>query len=167
MNDHARLISEMINYEAGNPQRVHHFLKVYGFARAIGELEGLDANTQYILEAASIVHDIGIKPSVEKHGDDDGSLQEVEGPPLAEEMLSKLNFDDIVIRRVSYLVAHHHSYDNINGQDYQILVEADFLVNILEGNFAKAAIDDVYDNIFKTENGKRFFEQMFYKGQKS
>ena len=30
------------------------------------------------------------------------------------------------IERVKYLVGHHHTYDNIDGLDYQILIEADF-----------------------------------------
>ena len=29
------LISEMIEYEKGNPRRVQHFLKVYAFAKII------------------------------------------------------------------------------------------------------------------------------------
>ena len=35
-----------------------------------------------------------------------------------------------VTERVAYLIGHHHTYDKIEGMDYQILVEADFLVNI-------------------------------------
>ncbi len=37
-----------------------------------------------------------------------------------------------VSERVQYLIAHHHTYGNIDEMDYQILVEADFLVNIME-----------------------------------
>ena len=44
-----------------------------------------------------------------------------------------------MIERVKYLIAHHHTYDAIDGIDYQILVEADFLVNILEDGLAKEA----------------------------
>ena len=46
------------------------------------------------------------------------------------ERLSKLGYDKKIIERVSYLVAHHHTYNEIDDVDYQILVEADFLVNI-------------------------------------
>jgi HD superfamily phosphodiesterase len=42
---------------------VNHLLKVYGFAKTIGEREGLDADTQEILEIAALTHDIGIRNS--------------------------------------------------------------------------------------------------------
>ena len=34
--------------------------------------------------------------------------------------------------RICYLIGHHHTYDKIDGTDYQILVDADFLVNLYE-----------------------------------
>ena len=45
--------------------------------------------------------------------------------------------------------------------DYQILVEADFLVNILEDGLAKEAALQAYHNIFKTESGKNICQEMF------
>ena len=47
------------------------------------------------------------------------------------------------------------------GIDYQILVEADFLVNFLEDNVPKENIRKVYETIFKTETGKQMCEEMF------
>lgn len=47
------LINAMIHYYSGDARRINHFLKVYGFAKAIGELEGLDERTQEILEIAA------------------------------------------------------------------------------------------------------------------
>ena len=66
-----------------------------------------------------------------------------------------------MIERVKYLIAHHHTYDAIDGIDYQILVEADFLVNILEDGLAKEAALQAYYNIFKTESGKNICQEMF------
>lgn len=34
----------MIAYDAGDPMRIHHFLKVHAFARLIGLSEGLSAD---------------------------------------------------------------------------------------------------------------------------
>ena len=45
--------------------------------------------------------------------------------------------------------------------DYQILVEADFLVNILEDGLSKEAALQAYQNIFKTESGKNICQEMF------
>ena len=72
------LISEMIEYEKGNPRRVQHFLKVHAFAKIIAEQEGLDERTQDTLEIAAVLHDIGIKPSVKKYGSIAGNYQEIE-----------------------------------------------------------------------------------------
>ena len=55
----------------------------------------------------------------------------------------------------SYLIAHHHTYNNIDGIDYQILVEADFLVNMCEDELSEEALQNAYRNIFRTETGKK------------
>ena len=76
-------------------------------------------------------------------------------------MLGRLHFDEKIIRRVSYLVGHHHTYDQIDGLDYQILVEADFLVNLYEDGVTKEAVMHAYNKIFRTEHGKRICAEMF------
>ena len=63
--------------------------------------------------------------------------------------------------RVAYLVGHHHTYTNIKGMDYQILVEADFLVNLYEDSVPKAAAQNALDKIFKTQTGKTICKEMF------
>lgn len=70
----------MIDYERGEPQRIQHFLKAFAFAASIGAAEGLDNEMQEILESAAIVHDIGIRPSLEKYGSSAGRYQQQEGP---------------------------------------------------------------------------------------
>lgn len=156
-----KLALEMIRYESGCPSRIQHFIKVHSFSRLIGAAEKLDEQTLFILEAAAYVHDIGIKPAMEKYGYQNGRLQEEEGPALAEAILRKLGFGDSVIQRVSFLVGHHHTYKNIDGADYQILVEADFLVNLFEKNLSKDAVRSACEHIFKTETGKSICRTMF------
>lgn len=155
------LIDEMIAYDKGDPRRIQHFMKVHDFARTIGQLEGLDDDTLYILESAAVVHDIGIHVCEEKYGSCEGKLQENEGPALAKEMLERLGYEQEVIDRVCYLVGHHHTYTNIDDMDYQILVEADFLVNLYEDKVSLDAVHKAYQNIFKTESGKKICRDMF------
>ena len=83
MKEYSQLVLKMMEHEEGCPQRIQHFLKVWAFARLIGELEALDEDTMKVLEIAAVVHDIGIKPSLEKYGNAKGSYQELEGPPIA------------------------------------------------------------------------------------
>lgn len=155
------VINEMIYYYNTDIRRINHFMKVYAFAKAIGENECLDERTQEILEVAAVVHDIGIKISEEKYGSSDGKYQEKEGPSIAEKMLSEIGYDTEFTDRVCYIIAHHHTYNNIKGIDYQILVEADFIVNLYEDNCSKEAVKSAYNKIFKTKSGKNYIEKMF------
>lgn len=155
------VVDAMIRYYAGDVKRINHFLKVYGYAKAIGEMEGLDDYTRKILEVTAIVHDIGIKVSEEKYNSSSGHYQQIEGPSVAEKMLKELNYDKEFIDRVCYLIAHHHTYNNIDGLDYQILVEADFLVNLNEDNVSPEGILKVKENIFKTRTGISFLNNCF------
>lgn len=77
-----------------------------------------------------------------------------EGPAIAAELLDRLGFDSEVSERVQYLIGHHHTYNNIDGIDYQILVEADFLVNICDDNLTKDAALKAYNNILRRKAAK-------------
>lgn len=152
----------MISYYGQDIKRIQHFLKVHSFARFIGEAEHLSEEEQLILEAAALVHDIGIKLAEEQYHRCDGPLQEKLGPPEAEKMMREIGFSREIIDRVCYLVGHHHTYHDIDGKDYQILVEADFLVNICEKDEIGFSLDNVYERIFQTESGKFLFRTMFW-----
>lgn len=151
----------MADYDRGDPKRIQHFTKVWTYARLIGLGEKLSAEEQTILETAAIVHDIGIHKAEKDFGSSDGKLQEKLGPGEAEKLLKSLLYPPRIIERVCYLVGHHHTYDGIEGRDYQILVEADFLVNIYEDELPKQAAEAAYQKIFRTETGKRLFRQMY------
>ncbi len=159
---HAKLLEAMTHFDRGATGRIQHFYKVHNLAATIGMLEGLDEETQFILETAAIVHDIGIKPSKEKYGSSIGMYQELEGPGEAEQMMHALGgYSDSQIERVKYLVGHHHTYDCIDGVDYQILVEADFLVNLHESGSKYGSAPEIEKRIFKTEAGIRILRDMF------
>lgn len=156
------LIVKMTEFNAGDSKRIQHFLKVYEFAHVIGIREGLDSETLHILEMAAILHDIGIRPSEEKYGRCDGKMQEQEGPAYAKEILAQ--FPEVTVaetERICYLIAHHHTYENVDGLDYRILLEADFLVNALEDDLPKEAIRKCRENVFETETGVYLLNTMF------
>ena len=158
----AELMQEMMRYDHGNAARIQHFVKVHDLAAAIGILEGLDEESLYILEAAAILHDIGIRVSMEKYGSGNGKNQEKEGPPEAERLMTKIGgLRTDQVERVKYLIAHHHTYDEIDGLDYQILIEADFLVNLHESGERYSALLAAQKNIFRTETGRGMLTEMF------
>lgn len=156
-----KLMLAMIAYNNGDAKRIQHLIKVHAFARLIGEEENMDAKELYILEAAALTHDIGIRNSEKKYGTCTGRQQEVEGPPEAEKLLKKLGFADDVTEKVCWLIAHHHTYNNINSMDYRILVEADFLVNLYEDGAGIEAVKTAYDRIFKTTAGRNICRTMY------
>ena len=77
-------------------------------------------------------------------------------------MLTRLGgFTDQQIERVCWLVGHHHTYHVCEDLDYQILIEADFLVNLFEDEESPNAIRAVHKNIFRTESGTKMLETMY------
>lgn len=151
----------MIKLYRGDAKRMQHFCKVHSYAKLIAENENMDKKDLFILETAALTHDIGIHLCEEKYGNCNGKLQEKEGPAIAKKLLQELGFAEDVSERVQYLIAHHHTYDKIDGMDYQILVEADFLVNIMEDNLSKEVASHAYHTIFKTECGRQICRDMF------
>ncbi len=156
-----RLFLATTQFFAGDARRIQHFTKVYAFSRLMGREEALDERTQLILECAAIVHDTGIRPAEEKYGKNNGALQEQEGPACARRLLESLGVEADIVERVCYLVGHHHTYTNMDGADYQILVEADFLVNLHEDHESEKAVRAAFDRIFRTRSGRNLCRTMF------
>lgn len=156
------VLIEMIAYFKTDARRINHALKVYGFASAIGRSENLDPQTVETIEIAAVLHDIGIPESERKYGSCIGKYQEIEGPPIARAILEKLGVAPETIERVCFLIGNHHSYNKIDGIDFQILVEADFLVNIFEDELFDS-VDSVCKRYFKTPSGTKLLLQMFPK----
>lgn len=157
-----RILLSMIDFEAGCPGRVQHFLKVCQFAQIIADAEGMTGEAREILEIATLMHDIGIRPCEEKYGHCTGKMQEEEGPAHARAMLKAAGCDsETLIERVCWLIAHHHTYDEFEGLDYRILIEADYLVNAYENNAGQDAIRNMRGKIFRTGMGTNLLDTMF------
>lgn len=161
MNRVDRLARSMMGFYRGDAEQIQHFVKVYTYAGWIAKWEGLDEETCERIAAAALTHDIGIKPAREKYGSSAGHLQEQEGPAVAEPMLKAIGFEPAMIERVCDLIGRHHTYTNIDGMDYQILVEADFLVNFQEGNQPASTIRQVYETLFRTTAGKQLLCEIY------
>ena len=147
------LALHMITYYAADPARIQHFIKVHSFAALIARQEGMDATTLEILEAAAYVHDIGIKPAEQTYGSSAGRYQEELGPAPARAMMLECGFTPAQADRVAYLVGHHHRPEQINGIDYQILIEADYIVNASENGYSQQAIRSFMEHTMKTVFG--------------
>lgn len=158
-------VEKMIEFYKGNLHDIEHFLKVWSFARTIGEQERLDAHTQQILELASVVHDIACPLCRVKYGNTNGKNQEIESPPLVKSFFKDLPVSPRDTERISWLAAHHHTYTDVDGDDYQILLEADFLVNAGESGYKISAVEAARNSFFKTAAGIRLLEKIYLTGK--
>jgi len=157
----AAITKSMIAYPGSTRHDAAHLLKVWAYARTIGELEGLDNQTQLILEIAALTHDIACPLCRQKYGSAAAPLQEKEGAPLVRTLLEGFSLDADVINRVAFLVSHHHTLDAVDGADYQILIEADYLVNADESRYAEESIRAFHAHHFRTQTAKDFLLALF------
>ncbi len=155
------LADEMIRCFSGDPKRIQHFVKVHAFAKQIAEEEALGERERFRIEAAALTHDIGIRKGEALYGRCDGEIQQELGPGEARSLLEKLDFDAETTARVCWMIGRHHTYTNVDGADLQVLIEADFLVNLYEESASEQSVRAAYRKIFRTENGKRLCREMF------
>jgi hypothetical protein len=157
------LIPEMESVFAENTGMIEHTQTVLGHAMEIQEQEG---GALVIVKAAAILHDIGIPKAREVHGSSSGEYQEMEGPPIAREILTRLGFAAEQIDHICGIVANHHSDVDpriVNTLEFKILWDADWLVNFprryrdASASEKAAAIGE----IFKTDRGEELAQTMF------
>lgn len=155
------LITVIIDYYK-NQKRVEHTLKVFAYGQGIGGGEGITDEERIILDAAALLHDVGIPPALRLHGSAAGPHQEREGALVAPELLEKAGLPARIHERVAWLVGHHHTEELAAGDRVlQILMEADYLVNLAEGNLPGLEPREVLDSFFKTETGKAYLRDIF------
>ena len=157
----AQLTEKMIAFSKSDIHDIDHFMKVWGYAKTIGELEALDEGTQFILELAALTHAIACPLCREKYGSAIWAKQEEEGGPMVGDFLADTALSPAIIDRVAYLVGHHHTLTGIEGADYQILIEADYMVNAAEKGLGKVEIAAFVAEYFRTKSGIALIKSIF------
>jgi hypothetical protein len=114
---------------------IDHTLKVLSTAEKIGLGEGLrDDFLWNVVTLGCVFHDIGIPEALKRHDSMEAPFQEKEGPPVARRLMEKIGVRPDILERVCYIVGNHHTRERVDGGDFQIIWEADFIVNIDEEN---------------------------------
>ena len=157
----AEIMAKMIAFSDGNIHDIDHLIRVWTYAKTIGELEQLAPDIQYILEVAAITHDIACPLCREKYGNTNGRYQEAEGGPLVTEFLADTGMTAAQIDRVAYLVSHHHTLQGIDGADYQVLIEADYIANASENRYSRESVANFVGKIMRTGSGKALTRSIF------
>jgi putative nucleotidyltransferase with HDIG domain len=108
-------------------RRIEHALRVLHHADIIsGDYPECDMD---IVIACALLHDVGIKLSEEKHGNNSGKTQEQYGPPVAEELLRSIGFPTDKTEIVKDIIGNHHSPSRYDYPELTILKAADRIVN--------------------------------------
>jgi putative nucleotidyltransferase with HDIG domain len=164
-NVHDALMAEMEAVFSEIPRMIEHTKNVHKYAVEIQQSEGGD---QEVVRAAAILHDIGIPKARERHGSSAGKYQEIEGPPIARKILSKLKMDSERIDHICGIIANHHSDKDpeiVNTIEFMIIWDADWMIN-LPGRARNKSRDEValmIEETFKTKKGKLIAKEKFLK----
>jgi putative nucleotidyltransferase with HDIG domain len=150
----------MKKYFGTDFKRVHHAIKVARFAEQILKMEG---GNPLVVMGAAYLHDIGIHEAERKHGSPSGHYQELEGPAIAKEILEKLNVQKEMVDEICDIIGHHHSPREQETLNFQILYEADWLVNIEEEGISKdrEKVEGLIGKLFRTVTGKQLAEKLY------
>ena len=157
-----KLISQMKNVFGDDQKRIEHALAVLDYSEQIQNAEGGDP---LIVRAAAILHDIGIHEAENKHGSSVGKYQEIEGPPIAGEILEKLDIPAEAIEHICKIIANHHSDKEIDTIEFRIIWDADQIVNLRtdSSGASNEKLQEIIDKRFKTDEGRRIAAELFVK----
>ncbi|MDD2337941.1 MAG: HD domain-containing protein [Geobacteraceae bacterium] len=155
----------MRDYFGADQRRIDHALGVTGFAEQILKHEKGD---RLVVIAAALLHDIGIREAERKYGSSSGDLQEREGPPVAREILTGLAFDVAVIDEVCAIIASHHSPGEVDTDNFRVIWDADWLVNLGDEFDLKddRKTFEMIRKIFQTTTGMSIAEQIYLQKDK-
>jgi len=155
-----KLLKELETYFVDDTKRIYHAKKVMNYAEDLLKEEKGD---WHIVIPTSILHDVGIKPAEQKYGSSAGHYQEKEGPRIARKILLKYGFKKKDIDQICEIIAHHHTPGKVNTNNFKILYDADWLVNLKD----KASVKDkekfkaIINKVFLTKTGKVIAQKMY------
>ncbi|MBW2450972.1 MAG: HD domain-containing protein [Deltaproteobacteria bacterium] len=156
-----RCVSEkMQTYFGMDKRRISHALMVAEFARKL--IKNTAANPVETL-CAAYLHDIGIHEAERKYQSTAGKWQEIEGPPIAEEILKDLGAGEDLAKNVLRLIGKHHTIAGVDSEEFRILWDADALVNFSETLQDKpdTFIESKLERHMATSQGLKLAREMF------
>lgn len=165
MNDiKTEITREMQDYFGTDTKRISHALKVTAYCEQLLPSEG--GNYRVVI-AAGLLHDIGIHEAERKHGSTAGHYQEVEGPPIARRILTEIGLPAGEIEEICTIIAHHHSPGKVNTQNFKILYDADWLVNLRDEYDIREPVKlrTIIDRVILTVSGKALARKVYAVGE--
>jgi len=159
-----QLHKEVIEYFAStDPSQISHTEAVHNFSQLLSQLENYDEHRLCLVEMSALLHDIGCPNAQLKYGNTKAPNQEKEGELLASEMLTEYPMEDKDKQLISEVVGLHHHHKSLQEMGFDVLVEADLIVNMLEGYYKPEQAKTLFENMVTTESGKSLYRNMFLK----
>jgi putative nucleotidyltransferase with HDIG domain len=151
-----RVALEMKAYFKTDFRRIGHAAKVASFAEKIALEEKADPA---IVLAAAYLHDIGLKEAEKKFPGQADLYHEQEGPPVAREILERLDAAPGLIDEVCDIIGRHHKARTDESVNFKAVYDADLIVNLEEMKKKRGATHEelaqIIETRFLTESGKR------------
>jgi len=155
-----RVAIEMKRYFGKDFKRIGHAASVARYAEQIVKEE--NGNPAVVL-CAAYLHDIGIHEAERKYNSTAAQYQHKEGPPIAREILTRLGAREELIEEVCDIIGHHHHPRNQETLNFQIIYDADLIVNLEErekkSETRKERLAKVIGKNMFTNTGKRLARQ--------
>lgn len=149
-----RVAIAMKRYFQGDFKRIGHATRVARYAEKINNIA--QGNTAVIMVSAYL-HDIGIKEAERKYNSASPKYQHIEGPPVAREILTKLNADDALIDEVCDIIGHHHHPRVDETLNFKVVYDADLIANLEDDQKEKpkeeARLRQIIEKSFLTGGG--------------
>lgn len=155
-----KLIKELEDYFGSDLKRINHAKQVMNYADQLFCLEGGDG---HIVIPASILHDVGIKVAEEKYGSSAGHFQEQEGPEIARIILLRLGFNAKDSEEICQIIRYHHSPGKIHTQNFKIIYDSDWLVNLKDEVDLKdkEKVKAIINRVFFTQSAKEIAQKKY------
>jgi HD superfamily phosphohydrolase YqeK len=156
-----QIMRQMEAYYGRDKRRIKHARKVTDFAEQMLPIEsGADPE---IVIAAAVLHDIGIHAAEKKYRSVSGHYQEIEGPPIARRMLQELGMEEKKIAEVCNIIRYHHTPGKVDGANFRIIYDSDWLVNLAEEYKGedKEHLTRRIEQVFLSEAGRQLARQLY------
>ena len=159
-----RVAIEMKKYFGKDFKRIGHASRVARYAQNIANQEGGD---MAVILAAAYLHDIGIHEAEKKYNSSAAKYQEIEGPPIARQIMEKLGANQTLIDEVCDIVGHHHHPRDSETLNFKILYDSDLITNLEELHKEKPITSErltqIINKSFLTEHGREEAKKVLLK----
>jgi hypothetical protein len=154
-----RVAIEMKRYFKQDFKRIGHATRVARYAEKIVKAEKGDPA---IVLSAAYLHDTGVSEVEAKHRNTDLEHPSEEGPPVAREILSRLDAREELIEEVCDIIAHHNNPGNEETVNFRVVYDADLIAKLEEEQKEKPrtsdALSDFIGRSFLTKTGRELAE---------